>query len=161
MIALFRITRLNLRSTTRLSRQYHTGTIGDDNIIRGDKTLDFPVVDLFSFFKKKFQTHGDKVALVRSNQFELVLNGVLCVVRPPFFYTISHYKYTYLYLLCTLTTIPMEALQCFVYIPVTICTMQHLTVTLATPQTVTLATPQAVTLATPQGVTLATPTNVN
>lgn len=43
---------------------HHTGTIGEDNIVRGDATLDLPEEGLFNFLEKSFLNHGDKMALI-------------------------------------------------------------------------------------------------
>jgi len=43
---------------------FHTGTIGEDHIIRGEQALDIPNIDLFTFVKRSAERYGDKIALV-------------------------------------------------------------------------------------------------
>ena len=36
----------------------------EDNVIRGNKSLEYPVEDCFTFFSKRFEQFGDRVAMV-------------------------------------------------------------------------------------------------
>ena len=37
----------------------------EENVIRGNKSLEYPVEDCFTFFSQRFEQFGDRIAMVR------------------------------------------------------------------------------------------------
>lgn len=62
-------------TTKALSTRTDFSNRTEDNVIKGNWSLKYPVEDCFTFFSKRFETFGDALAMVR---FFFVENFVFC-----------------------------------------------------------------------------------
>ena len=72
----FRSSRWVFKSMSRASSTITNATYcfrTEDNIIKSTKTFEYPDVDLFAFFSKKFVEHGDETALVNMFNMEFMV----------------------------------------------------------------------------------------